>query len=89
MMKGTAFGVFVGIMIVFAGGIMFIIMDAPFLTLTNTALDMLPAENNASAIESINRNKAIWDFLPVIIMFGGIIYILFEAQRREPEVVYG
>lgn len=87
-MKGSAFGALIGIAMVFAGGILFVAMDTPFLIMTNTALEMMPAENNASMVASVNRNLAVWQILPVIVMLAGVIYILFEAQRREPETVY-
>jgi len=87
--KGGLYGVIVGLAIVAIGIIGYIVLHTVFLGtggestgLFGMAEENLNISTNESAYQTV-RNT--WTYLPLGLLFAGVLYIIVSSQRREYE----
>ena len=88
--KGGLYDVLIGIGIVFIGGLLFVVLNVA-MEGTGTGDGILDvAVDDLGINASSNEYKLVdtaWKAVPLLIMLGGLLFIIMQSQRKETDFV--
>lgn len=89
-MKGSAYAWIVVLIMIFAGSFLWIIFSQVLVVnVFPDTIEMMEDANQTQSVEVAENIQNVWDYWPLILIGGLIIYGVVSSLKKEPDTYYG